>query len=139
MKLREFIEILEGEKFKVHKDQYFVNISWKGTPCARVSLTTFADCWINNGQIKDREVCAVLNRTVSAFANTSLNDRNEKVVAKHANGSYVKEVTLLMMGKPALRVEMTNNYTEANDGISSLEREWLNNFFGDKISYIEEY
>lgn len=28
---------------------------------------------------------------------------------------------------------------EANDSISSLEREWLNNFFGDKISYIEEY
>ena len=138
MKLREFIEILEGEKFKVHKDQYFVNISWKGTPCARVSLTTFADCWINNSQIKDREVCVVLNRTVSAFANTSLNDRNEKMIAKHKNGSYVKEVTLLMMGKPALRVEMTNNYTEANDGISSLEREWLNNFFGDKISYIEE-
>lgn len=139
MKLREFIEILENEKFKVHKDQYFVNISWKGTPCARVSLTIFADCWINNSQIKNREVCVILNRTVSAFANTPLNDRNKKVIAKHANGSYVKEVILLMMGETALRVEMTNNYTEANNGISSLEREWLNNFFGDKISYIEEY
>lgn len=139
MKLREFIEILENEKFKVHKDQYFVDISWKGTPCARVSLTTFADCWINNSQIKDREVCAVLNRTVLAFANTSLNDRNEKVIAKHENGSYVKEVTLLMMGKPAPRVEMTNNYAEANNSISSLEREWLNDFFGDKIYYLEEH
>lgn len=139
MKLREFIEILEGEKFKVHKDQYFVNISWKGTPCARVSLTTFADCWINNSQIKDREVCAVLNRTVLAFANTSLNDRNEKVIAKHANGSYVREVTLLMIGEPALKVEMTNDYDEANDGISDHEREWLNDFFGDKIYYLEEH
>nr|DAJ83795.1 MAG TPA: hypothetical protein [Caudoviricetes sp.] len=97
MKLREFIDILEGEKFKVHKDQYFVNISWKGTPCARVSLTTLADCWINNGQIKDREVCAILNRAVLSFANTPLNDRNEKLIAKHANGSYVKEVTPLMI------------------------------------------
>ncbi len=44
-----------------------------------------------------------------------------------------------MMGKPALRVEMTNNYAGANDSISSLEREWLDSFFGDKISYIEEY
>ena len=139
MKLREFIEILENEKFKVHKDQYFVDISWKGTPCARVSLTIFADCWINNSQIKNREVCVVLNRTVSAFANTSLNDRNEKVIAKHANGSYVKEVTLLMMGEPDLRVEMTNDYDEANDGISDHEREWLNDFFGDKIYYLEGY
>lgn len=139
MKLREFIKILEDEKFKVHKDQYFVDISWKGTPCARVSLTTFADCWINNSQIKNREICVILNRTVSAFANTPLNDRNEKVIAKHANGSYVKEVTLLMMGEPALKVEMTNNYDEANDGISDHEREWLNDFFGDKIYYLEEY
>ena len=139
MKLREFIEILEGEKFKVHKDQYSVDISWKGTPCARVSLTTFADCWINNSQIKDRDVCVLLNRAVSSFANTSLNDRNKKVIAKHANGSYVKEVTLLMMGESALRVEMTNDYDEANDGISDREREWLNDFFGDKIYYLEEY
>lgn len=139
MKLREFIKILEDEKFKVRKDQYFVNISWRGTPCARVSLTIFADCWINNSQIKNREVCVILNRTVSAFANTSLNDRNEKVIAKHANGSYVKEVTLLMMGESALKVEMTNDYDEANDGISDREREWLNDFFGDKISYTELY
>ena len=139
MKLREFIETLEGEKFKVHKDQYFVGISWKGTPCARVSLTTFADCWMNNSRIKDREVCVVLNRTVSAFANTSLNDRNERVIAKHANGSYVKEVTLLMMGEPALGVEMTNDIREANDNISARERDRLDDFFGDKISYIEEY
>lgn len=139
MKLREFIEILESEKFKVHRDRYFVDISWRGTPCARVSLTNLADCWINNSQIKDREVCVVLNRTVSAFANTSLNDRNEKVIAGHKNGSYVKEVTLLMIGEPALKVEMTNSIDEANDSISDCEREWLNDFFGDKISYMDGY
>lgn len=139
MKLREFVEILENEKFKVHRDQYFVGISWRGTPCARVSLTNLADCWINNSQIKDREVCVVLNRTVSAFANTSLNDRNEKVIAGHKNGSYVKEVTLLMIGEPALKVEMTNSIDEANDSISGREREWLNDFFGDKIYYLEEH
>lgn len=138
MKLREFIKILEDEKFKVHKDQYSVGISWRGTPCARVSLTIFADCWINNGQIKNREVCVILNRTVSAFANTPLNNRNEKVIAKHANGSYVKEVTLLMIGEPALKIEMTNDISEANDSISARERDWLDDFFGDKISYIEE-
>ena len=44
-----------------------------------------------------------------------------------------------MMGKPALEVEMTNNFDEANDGISARERDWLDDFFGDKISYIEEY
>ena len=44
-----------------------------------------------------------------------------------------------MMGKPAPRVEMTNNYAEANNSISSLEREWLNDFFGDKIYYLEEH
>lgn len=63
----------------------------------------------------------------------------KKVIAKHANGSYVREITLLMMGEPALRVEMTNDYDEANDGISDREREWLNDFFGDKIFYLEEY
>lgn len=139
MKLREFIEILEDKNFKVHRDQYFVNVSWKGTPCARVSLTNLADCWINNGQIKDREVCVVLNRTVSEFANTPLNDRYERVIAKHKNGSYVKQLNVVMMGEPALEVEMTNDIGKANDGISARKRDWLDDFFGDKIDYIKEY
>ena len=95
--------------------------------------------WISVDGMNDENTRAGLINLVAEFANTPLSDRHEKVIAKHENGSYVKEVTLLMMGKPALRVEMTNNCAEANDSISSLEREWLDNFFGDKISYIEEY
>ena len=118
MKLRDFIKILEDEKFKIHKNQYFVDISWKGGPCARVSLTIFADCWINNSQIKDREVCVVLNRTVSAFANTPLNDRNEKIIAAHKNGSYVRDISRKKVDEPEFVIEMTDKLDEADEHIN---------------------
>lgn len=121
-----------GEKRQIY-------ISDGGNTCASVALRVPSVAWISVDGVKDENTRARLINIVAEFANTPLSDRYEKVTAKHANGSYVKEVTLLMMGEPALRVEMTNNCSEANNGISSLEREWLNNFFGDKISYIEEY
>lgn len=139
MKLRDFRELVQDAGFRVFCGSYCIDISNGNTPCASVSLCKYADSWVNTQSIDDKAIRAQLISFVSEFANTPLNDRNEKVIAKHKNGSYVKEVTLLMMGKPALRVEMTNNYAEANDSISSLEREWLDNFFGDKISYIDEY
>lgn len=139
MKLSEFKKAIQrlglthsGEKRQIYISEY-------SNTCASVALRVPSVAWISVGGIKDENTRAKLINLVAEFANTPLSDRYEKVIAKHINGSYVKEVTLLMMGKPALRVEMTNNYTEANDSISSLEREWLNNFFGDKISYIEEY
>ena len=139
MKLRDFKELVRDAGFRVFCGQYCVDISNGHTPCASVSLRNYADSWVNTQSIDDEATRAQLISLVLEFANTPLNDRNEKVIAKHKNGSYVKEVTLLMMGKPALKVEMTNDYNEANDGISSQEREWLNDFFGDKIYYIEEY
>ena len=33
---------------------------------------------------------------------------------------------------------MTNDINEANDSVSTREREWLDDYFGDKISYTEE-
>lgn len=139
MNLREFIKAIEENGFKVKQAEHTVDIEWKDSPCAMVSLSSMSECWVNTSNIGDEIAREALTRSVSAFTNTPLADRRRKMIAKHKNGSYVKEVALLMMGKPALRVEMTNNYTEANDSISSLEREWLNNFFGDKISYIEEH
>lgn len=139
MKLREFIKIIEGKGFKVKRSEYTVDIEWKGSPCAMVSLSSVSDCWVNTSNIGDEIAREVLTRSVSVFTNTSLTDRHEKVIAQHKNGSWVKEVTLLMMGKPALRVEMTNSMTGANDSISEQERGWLNDFFGDKISYTELY
>ena len=139
MKLRDFRELVQDAGFRVFCGQYCIDISNGYTPCASVSLCKYADSWVNTQSIDDEATCAQLISLVSEFANTPLNDRNEKVIAKHKNGSYVKEVTLLMTGKPTLKVEMTNDYNEANDGISGREREWLNDFFGDKIYYIEEY
>nr|DAX29094.1 MAG TPA: hypothetical protein [Caudoviricetes sp.] len=139
MKLSEFKKAIQrlglthsGEKRQIYISEY-------SNTCASVALRVPSVAWISVGGIKDENTRARLINLVAEFANTPLSDRYEKIIAKHENGSYVKEVTLLMMGKPALRVEMTNNYAEANDSISSLEREWLDNFFGDKISYIEEY
>lgn len=139
MKLSEFKKAIQrlglthsGEKRQIYISEY-------GNTCASVALRVPSVAWISVDGMKDESTRARLINLVAEFANTPLSDRYEKVIAKHENGSYVKEVTLLMTGKPALGVEMTNNYTEANDSISSLEREWLDNFFGDKISYIEEY
>lgn len=139
MKLRDFRKLVQDAGFRVFCGSYCIDISNGHTPCASVSLYKYADSWVNTQSIDDKAIRAQLISFVSEFANTPLNDRNEKVIAKHKNGSYVKEVTLLMAGKPALKVEMTNDYNEANDGISCREREWLNDFFGDKISYIDEY
>lgn len=139
MKLSEFKKAIQrlglthsGEKRQIYISEY-------GNTCASVALRVPSVAWISVDGMKDENTRARLINLVAEFANTPLSDRYEKVIAKHDNGSYVKEVTLLMMGEPALRVEMTNNRAEASDGISSLEREWLNNFFGNKISYIEEY
>ena len=139
MTLRDFKELVQDAGFRVFCSQYCIDISNGRTPCASVSLRNYADSWANTQSIDDEATRAQLISLVSEFANTPLGDRYEKVIAKHENGLYVKEVTLLMMGKPALRVEMTNDYNEANDGISYQERDWLDDFFGDKISYIEEY
>lgn len=108
-------------------------------PCASIVLRRFADGWVNTGGIDNQATRAELISLVSEFANTPLTDRHERVIAKHKNGSYVKQLNVVMMGKPALEVEMTNDVGEANDGISARERDLLDDFFGDKISYIEEY
>lgn len=80
----------------------------------------------------------VLNRTVSAFANTSLNDRNEKVIAGHKNGSYVRDISRKKVDEPAFVIEMTDKLDEADEHINTRQREWLNELFGDKIFYLEE-
>ena len=142
MKLREFRESLKTLGYTTFADSYNVEVRSTKRPrraCAVISLREVASFWINTQHVSDKATCPELIKLVAEFTNTLLTDRNEKVLAKHANGSYVKEVTLLMMGEPALKVEMTNDYDEANDSISACERDWLDDFFGDKISYIEEY
>lgn len=139
MKLSEFRKAIRRLGLTHSGEKRCIYISEGGNTCASVALRVPSVAWISVDGVKDEDIRAKLINLVAEFANTPLSDRYEKVIAKHENGSYVKEVTSLMMGKPALRVEMTNNYTEANDSISSLEREWLDNFFSDKISYIEEY
>ena len=93
---------------------------------------------MDSSEIENEVTRAELISLVSEFANTPLTDRYKKVIAKHKNGSYVRQLTVVMMGKPALEIEMTNDIREANDSISACERDWLDDFFGDKISYIEE-
>lgn len=139
MKFSEFRKAVRSLGLTYSGEKRCIYISDGGNTCASVALRVPSIAWISVNDVKDENTRARLINLVAEFANTPLSDRYEKVIAKHANGSYVKEVTLLMMGEPALRVEMTNDYSEANNGISRLEREWLNNFFGDKISYIEEY
>lgn len=107
--------------------------------CASVSLHTPYVAWLSVESIKSESIRAKLISLIAEFASTPLADRYERVVAKHENGSYVRELTVMMTGRPALEVEMTNDISEANDGISACERDWLDDFFGDKISYIEEY
>ena len=107
--------------------------------CAGVSLKKFANGWIDSSEIESEDTRAELISLVSEFANTPLTDRYKKVIAKHENGSYARQLTVVMVGEPALEVKMTNDVGEANDGISARERDWLDDFFGDKISYIEEY
>lgn len=139
MTLNDFRELVQDAGFKFWGGQYSVDVSIGRKPCATVSLTKYADGWVNTRQIDDEIARAQLISLVSEFINTPLNDRYKKVIAKHENGSYVKELTIVMMGKPALEIEMTNDIREANDSISACERDLLDDFFGDKISYIEEY
>lgn len=139
MILREFEKAVRAAGFKVFSGSYCIDISLKGRPCASVVLRKFADGWVNTGSVDDEVARAELISLVSEFANTPLTDRYNKVVAKHKNGSYVRQLTVVTMGKPALEIEMTNDIREANDNISACERDWLDGFFGDKISYIEEY
>lgn len=139
MKFSEFRKAVRRLGLTYSGEKRQIYISEDSNTCASVALRVPSVAWISVDGMKDENTRARLINLVAEFANTPLSDRYEKVIAEHANGSYVKEVTLLMMGEPALKVEMTNDRDEANDSISSLEREWLNNFFGDKISYIEEY
>lgn len=139
MTLGEFKESARGAGFKVFVGSYCVDVSLGRKPCASIVLRRFADGWVNTGDIDNQATRAELISLVSEFANTPLTDRHERVIAKHKNGSYVKQLNVVMMGKPALEVEMTNDVGEANDGVSARERDLLDDFFGDKISYIEEY
>ena len=139
MKLRDFRELVQDAGFRVFCGQHCIDISNGHTPCASVSLCNYADGWVNTHSIDDEITRAQLISLVADFANTPLGDRYEKVIAKYKNGSYVKEVTKITMGEPAIKVEMTNDINEANDSIAACERRWLDDFFGDNISYIEEY
>lgn len=139
MTLSEFKELAQAAGFRVFAGSYCVDVSLGWKPCASVALRKFADSWVNTGNIDNEVTRAELTSLVSEFANTPLTDRYNKVVAKHKNGSYVRQLTVVMVGKPALEIEMTNDISEANDSISACERDWLDDFFGDKISYIEEH
>lgn len=139
MTLGEFKESAQAAGFKVQRGQYYVDISIGGGTCAGVSLKKFANGWVDFSEIENEVARAELISLVSEFAKTPLTDRYNKVTAKHKNGSYVRQLTVVMMGKPALEIEMTNDIREANDNISACERDWLDDFFGDKINYIEEY
>ena len=139
MTLNDFIELIKEAGYRVFRGQYCIDISNGHTPCASVSLCNYADGWVNTHSIDDENNRAQLISLVSEFANTPLGDRYEKVIAKHKNGTYVRRLTKLIMSAPTIKVEMTNDINEANDGISAREREWLDDYFGDKISYIEEY
>ena len=138
MTLSEFKEMAQAAGFRVRRRQHCVDISIGGEVCAGVSLKKFANGWIDSSEIENEVTRAELIVLISEFANTPLTDRYKKVIAKHKNGSYVKRLNVLMMGEPALEVEMTNDISGANDEISARERDWLDDFFGDKISYIEE-
>lgn len=139
MTLSEFKGSAQAAGFKVRRGQYCVDISIGGRTCAGISLRKFANGWVDSSEIENEVTRAELISLVSEFANTPLTDRYKKVIAKHKNGSYVRQLTVVMMGKPALEIEMTNDIREANDSVSACERDWLDDFFGDKISYIEEY
>lgn len=139
MTLSEFKELAQAAGFRVFADSYRVDVSLGRKSCASVSLRKFADIWVNTRDIENEITRAELISLVSEFANTPLTDRYKKVIAKHKNGSYVRQLTVVMMGEPALEIEMTNDINEANDNISACERDWLDDFFGYKISYIEEY
>lgn len=139
MTLGEFEKLTQAAGFRVRRGQYCVDIAIGGKVCAGVSLKKFANGWIDSNDIENGVTRAKLIGLVSEFANTPLTDRYKKVIAKHKNGSYVKRLNVVMMGEPALEIEMTNDISGANDGISARERDWLDDFFGDKISYIEEY
>ena len=139
MTLGEFKKLAQASGFKVRRRQYCVDVSIGGGTCAGISLAKFANGWVDSSEIENEVARAELISLVSEFANTPLTDRHERVIAKHKNGSYVKQLNVVMMGEPALEVEMTNDIGEANDGISARERDWLDDFFGNKISYIEEY
>lgn len=139
MTLNDFRELVQNAGFKFWGGQYSIDVSLGRKPCATVSLTEYAYGWVNTQRIDDEIARAQLTSLVSEFINTPLNDRYKKVIAKHENGSYVKRLNVVMMGEPDLEIEMTNDISGANDRISARERDWLDDFFGYKISYIEEY
>lgn len=139
MRLREFVETLKDKGFEVEQSEKAIDIEWKDTPCAMVSLVSESECWINTSNIRGAEVRAVLNRLVSAFANTPLNSRNEKVIAAHKNGSYVRDISRKKVDEPAFVIEMTDKLDGVDEHIDARQRKWLDELFGDKISYIEKY
>lgn len=139
MKLREFVEILKDKGFEIEQSEKAIDIEWKDTPCAMVSLVSESECWINTSNIRDVEVRAILNRLVSAFANTPLNSRNEKVIAAHKNGLYVRDISRKKVDEPAFVIEMTDKLDGVDEHIDARRRKWLDELFGDKISYIEKY
>lgn len=87
MKLREFIKTIEKKGFKVKQAEHTVDIEWKDSPCAMVSLSSVSECWVNTSNIGDEIAREALTRSVSVFANTALADRHGKIFAKHKNGS----------------------------------------------------
>lgn len=139
MKLSEFKKAIRrlglthsGEKRKIYISEY-------GNTCASVALRVPSVAWISVDGMNDENTRARLINLVAEFANTPLSDRYEKVIAKHENNSYVRQIGTVMIGNPALEVYMTSSIDEADDDISVRERELLDDLFGDKISYIEKH
>ena len=117
----------------------YIYISEDGNTCASVALRVPSVAWISVDGMKNENTRARLINLVAEFANTPLSDRYEKVIAKHENNSYVRQIGTVMIGNPALGVYMTSSIDEADDDISVRERELLDDLFGDKISYIEKH
>lgn len=95
MTLGEFTESAQAAGFKVRRGQYRVDISIGGRACASVSLRRFANGWVDSSEIENEVTRAELISLVSEFANTPLTDRYKIVVAKHKNGSYVRQLNVV--------------------------------------------
>ena len=117
----------------------YIYISEGGNTCASVALRVPSVAWISVDGMKNENTRARLINLVAEFANTPLSDRYEKVIAKHENNSYVRQIGAVTIGNSALEVYMTSSIDEADDDISVRERELLDDLFGDKISYIEKH
>lgn len=139
MTLSEFKELAQAAGFKVRRGQYCVDISIGGGTCAGVSLRKFANGWVDSSEIENEVTRAELISLVSEFANTPLTDRYNKVIAKHKNGSYVSDISRKKVDEPAFVIEMTDKLDEADEHINTRQRKWLDELFGDKIYYLEEY